>query len=205
MQHALLEAGAITLAANDFVRIPNTVNKAVEKLADMAPRDDDAIRKREWFISAPGKVILFGEHAVVHGVVSSFIDKQHEIHSYQYFSSLQTALAASVDLRCYGLSSPRDDGKVSVRLTNVSNHYHEWDIDDLPWDAASPVPPGESHADVLDQRLMDAIIQRALPPVDSLPPKTHGALLAFLYLYMSISYKSSDERFVQRFVLYKTR
>ena len=68
LQHALLEAGAVTVAANDFVRIPNAVNKAVEKLADMEPRDGRP-RGREWFVSAPGKVILFGEHAVVHGVV----------------------------------------------------------------------------------------------------------------------------------------
>lgn len=79
LQHALLEAGAVTLAANDFIRIPNipiAVNKAVEKLAV----GESIVRKevpppvaddQEWFVSAPGKVILFGEHAVVHGVVSS--------------------------------------------------------------------------------------------------------------------------------------
>lgn len=72
LQHALLEAGAVTLAANDFVRIPNAVNKAVEKLAlgePMVRRGGE--QQREWFVSAPGKVILFGEHAVVHGVVSA--------------------------------------------------------------------------------------------------------------------------------------
>lgn len=72
LRHALLDANAITLAANDFVRIPTVVNKAAEKLALGEPRIE---RKRpeaeyEWFVSAPGKVILFGEHAVVHGVVS---------------------------------------------------------------------------------------------------------------------------------------
>ena len=80
LQHALLEAGAVTLAANNFIRIPNipsVFNKAVEKLAVGEP----LVRKevpppvasdQEWFVSAPGKVILFGEHAVVHGVVSPF-------------------------------------------------------------------------------------------------------------------------------------
>ena len=79
LQHALLEAGAVTLAANNFIRIPNipsVFNKAVEKLAVGEP----LVRKevpppvasdQEWFVSAPGKVILFGEHAVVHGVVCS--------------------------------------------------------------------------------------------------------------------------------------
>jgi hypothetical protein len=72
LRHALLEAGAVTVAANDFVRIPTVVNKAVEKLAIGEPLADRSREEREWFVSAPGKVILFGEHAVVHGVVSYF-------------------------------------------------------------------------------------------------------------------------------------
>jgi hypothetical protein len=78
LEHALLEAGAITVSAgadqHQFVRatVPHggaTISRAVEKLA----YNEHSARKkeyREWFVSAPGKVILFGEHAVVHGVVS---------------------------------------------------------------------------------------------------------------------------------------
>ena len=78
LEHALLEAGAITVSAgadhHNFVRATvchggGTISRAVEKLAYNAQpvrRRED----REWFVSAPGKVILFGEHAVVHGVVS---------------------------------------------------------------------------------------------------------------------------------------
>ena len=76
LRAALLEAGAITLAANDYVRIPNPINRAVEKLALREPERTLQRGKetREWLVSAPGKVILFGEHAVVHGVVrASFL------------------------------------------------------------------------------------------------------------------------------------
>ena len=77
LEHALLEAGAITVSAgadqHQFVRATLSrggiaISRAVEKLA----YNEHPTRKREdreWFVSAPGKVILFGEHAVVHGVV----------------------------------------------------------------------------------------------------------------------------------------
>lgn len=85
LERALLEAGAITLAAGAdehqrYVRASvqqegNAISRAVEKLAF---NDNASLgitkrvkENREWFVSAPGKVILFGEHAVVHGVVSS--------------------------------------------------------------------------------------------------------------------------------------
>lgn len=70
LERALIDAGAITLDAsqNRYVRVPDddALTLAVQKLNLDAPAEE-----REWFVSAPGKVILFGEHAVVHGVVSS--------------------------------------------------------------------------------------------------------------------------------------
>ena len=70
LRHALIDAGAITFAANNYVRIPIPISRAVEKLALGEARTARPRDNREWFVSAPGKVILFGEHAVVHGVVS---------------------------------------------------------------------------------------------------------------------------------------
>jgi hypothetical protein len=70
LEHALLDAGAITFSPqqNCVVRVDNNdpLSEAVAKLAlDQKVTEDTD----EWFVSAPGKIILFGEHAVVHGVV----------------------------------------------------------------------------------------------------------------------------------------
>ena len=83
LEHALLEAGAITVEqgvdGHHYMRSTlqkegNAISRAVEKLAYNA---SEAGEKKgadgHWFISAPGKVILFGEHAVVHGVVCPFV------------------------------------------------------------------------------------------------------------------------------------
>lgn len=74
LEHALLEAGAIKLAGQTYTRISvtETLNKAVEKLAVSDTLEPE--EEREWFVCAPGKIILFGEHAVVHGVVSLLLD-----------------------------------------------------------------------------------------------------------------------------------
>ena len=70
LEHALIDAGAIELdlAQNKYVRarkpVEDVISSALGRLAL------DGTVESEWFVSAPGKVILFGEHAVVHGVVS---------------------------------------------------------------------------------------------------------------------------------------
>uniref|UniRef100_A0A8C6SE48 Mevalonate kinase n=1 Tax=Neogobius melanostomus TaxID=47308 RepID=A0A8C6SE48_9GOBI len=60
-------------------------------------------------LSAPGKAILHGEHAVVHGKV---------------------ALAVSLNLRTYLKLKATNDGKVCVNLPNI-NSFLCWDLTEL--------------------------------------------------------------------------
>jgi hypothetical protein len=96
-----------------------------------------------------------------------------------------------VDLRCYGITTPRHDGKVSVHFVDIDGITQEWEIDDLPWDAVTPVPVGDAHPDVLDSKLVDAITTRAL---SSEVLEKHGArqaCIAFLYMYMIMAHGKS--------------
>lgn len=84
LEVALLQAGAIKSGQAGLIRTNPTynprahgsvLNKAIEKLADRVgnARVEEEVADTEWMVSAPGKVILFGEHAVVHGVVSPVV------------------------------------------------------------------------------------------------------------------------------------
>lgn len=111
---------------------------------------------------------------------------------------VQTAIAASVGLRCYGLTSPRQDGKVSVHLHDIGNFYYEWDVESLPWDASIPLSIGEVHPENLDSKLVDALTNGPLAQLTDDVSNAKAASLAFLYLYMSLAVEGS--RYAVRFV-----
>lgn len=76
LERALIDAGAVEFDSvqNKYVRVRDpghVISQAVQKLALDGKSGD--VDEQEWLVSAPGKVILFGEHAVVHGVVSTFV------------------------------------------------------------------------------------------------------------------------------------
>lgn len=97
-------------------------------------------------------------------------------------------MAASVDLRCYGLICPRDDGKLSLRLPEVDDFSHTWDINALPWESTPNVEHDDANVLTLDQTLLDAISTKALPDaLQTGQSQAKNAVIAFLYLYMSLA------------------
>ncbi|XP_040272524.1 mevalonate kinase [Bufo bufo] len=119
---------------------------------------------KELYVSAPGKVILHGEHAVVHGKV---------------------ALAVGLNLRTFlRLKPSRDNNTMKINLPNIGAKL-SWNISDLQTLVPSfqdspeckPVSPSPEQLDILKTF---AGAYGGTKDTESL------AILAFLYLYLSI-------------------
>lgn len=132
LERALIDAGAVRRTLQGIERVRTTIDEAVAKLALENQSAQNETRQqpheKQWTVSSPGKVILFGEHAVVYGV---------------------PALAASVSLRCYAIATPHRGAPsrtVGVHLIDIDTDdkkggfRYQWNISDLPWQAV----PSES-------------------------------------------------------------
>ena len=101
-------------------------------------------------------------------------------------ANTQTAIATSVDLRCFAVLSPRADGKIALETPSLDVDA-EWDIAGLPWNLL-PVHTDGSRR-VADTELDTALLQalEAAAYEHEADKRTLGAKIAFLYLYMVIT------------------
>lgn len=115
-------------------------------------------------VSAPGKVILHGEHAVVHGKV---------------------ALAVALNLRTYLQLQSHSHGKVNLNLPNIGIR-RTWDVARLQLLDTSFLEQNDVTASTQEQ-------MQKLQEVANFPEECADherlAVLAFLYLYLSICRK----------------
>lgn len=127
---------------------------AVSSLLRMAPSTI--------LVSAPGKIILFGEHAVVYE---------------------KKALAAALDLKCYCLVEPSEEEDQIKLVLPDSNLTTFWKLSQLPWESV-PKLTGTGELKV-DSQLSEAILTLVKQKVEK--PNLIEAAHAFLYLFVHLA------------------
>ncbi|KAG9250262.1 ribosomal protein S5 domain 2-type protein [Emericellopsis atlantica] len=130
-----------------------------------------------FMVSAPGKVIVWGEHSVVHG---------------------KAAIAAAISLRSYLHVTTLSKSKrtISLRFPDI-DLVHTWSIDELPWDAFHHPDKKKTYYSLVTE--LDPDLVAALQPhIDVVSPdrseeirKIHrSSASAFLYLFLSLGSRS---------------
>lgn len=132
-----------------------------------------------FMVSAPGKVIVFGEHAVVHG---------------------KAAMAAAISLRSYLLVTTLSKSQRVITLIFPDiGLEHTWNIDDLPWGVFGQEAKKKKYYDMVTSLDPDLVRATQLHIADvsiHLPEherKVHqAAASSFLYLFLSLSSPTSS-------------
>ncbi|KAL1985239.1 hypothetical protein VTN96DRAFT_8155 [Rasamsonia emersonii] len=150
-----------------------TTSTTSSKTSDRMMRKPSSPMAPPFMVSAPGKVIVFGEHAVVHG---------------------KAAMAAAISLRSYLLVTTLSKSHRTVTLNfRDIGLDHTWDIDALPWDLFHHPSKKKFYYDLvtsLDPELLDAVKQHVADVSKDKPDeirKIHqSSATAFLYLFLSL-------------------
>ncbi|KAI4244537.1 MAG: hypothetical protein L6R40_003004 [Gallowayella cf. fulva] len=141
------------------------------------PRKRSSPMMPAFMTSAPGKVIVYGEHAVVYG---------------------KAAMAAAISLRSYLLVTALSTSQRTVTLKFPDIEMdHSWKIDDLPWTTFSHPSKKKHYYDLVD-KLDPELVEAMQPHLSVVSPKAspadrkihQNAASAFLYLFLSLGSKN---------------
>ncbi|KAL8789893.1 MAG: hypothetical protein Q9213_000963 [Squamulea squamosa] len=161
------------LKVND---VDETANEHRHTERPLLPRESPSSTKPAFITSAPGKVIVYGEHAVVYG---------------------KAAMAAAISLRSYLLVSTFSEPQrtTTLKFPDIGLE-HSWRMDDLPWSAFAHPSKKKHYYDLVDK--LDAELVKAMQPsLSVISPKAssadreihQAAGSAFLYIFLSLGSK----------------
>ncbi|CCH41045.1 Galactokinase [Wickerhamomyces ciferrii] len=122
-----------------------------------------------FIVSAPGKVIIFGEHAAVFG---------------------KPAIAAAVSLRTYLLVTPSDSKDEIILDFPDIGLYQSWKSSELPWDVAEKYQQGKPQP--TDELVPEIVSEIAKLLTDLDKTIFYAAASSFLYLYVNLCSRHSE-------------